>query len=152
MIDYICLSVSLFVIGYLVYQYAVNRKNSNKADKINAHYKDILDDKLTPLGFECRQTLNHPREIIFCYKQGTLELSLSYEPPFHSSRVYATSGRKITLQQHVDQLPSKIRNKSTVPEQEKSKLVDSFDFELELNDTTELKFIQTLDKWLVKNQ
>ena len=63
--------------------------------------------------------------------------------------------KKITAKEQNNQLPAEIRNKITFPnEQDKYKLVDARDFEIELLESEEAKaqFLRTLDKWLAENQ
>jgi len=154
MIDYVCPTIFLIVIGYLVYQHAVNRKKSDKAEKINADYKNILDSKLIPIGFERQQISNDAREKINSYSRDILAIILHFEPPFFSNQVYSRSGKKITLQEHINKMPAEIKNKTIfLQENDKNKLVDSADFVMELSDSEESKtnVIQTLDKWLAEN-
>lgn len=148
MIDYICPSIALIVFGYLVYQYIVNRKKINEAEKINADYKNILDSKLIPLGFERSQRYEDVREKEISYKRNTLEITLNSAL---FNEIYATSGKKITLE---ERMPPEIRKKTKFEnEQDKYRLVDALDFKIELSESEEVKtqFLRTLEKWLTEN-
>jgi hypothetical protein len=149
------MSVLLIVSGYLLYWLIRGTNKSNKANNINAEYKKILDDKLTPLDFECKQIADNPREKTISYKHGTLVVVLHFEPPFSFNQIRALSGKKITLQEHIDQMSPEIRKKATfLHESDKDKLVDTPDFSMELSESEDarIKFMQTLDNWLAENQ
>jgi len=155
MIDYICPSILLIVVGYFIYQYIIGRKATNKVEKIHSDYKDILDSKLIPLGFERQNEYADVREKEVSYKRNVLEITLHAEPPFSYNAIYAKSGKKITSEERNNQMPPEIRNKiKYMNEQDKYNLVDALDFKIELSEAEEVKtqFLKTLEKWLSENQ
>ena len=126
-----------------------------KSTGIYDHYKNILDGKLIPLGFERQPEIVEAREQEIAYKRNALKITLHSEPPFSSNAIYAISGKKITLEQHVNQLPPEIRNKAKfLHEADKYRLVDAVDFKIEISESedVEARFLQTLEKWLAENQ
>jgi len=154
-IDYICPSILFVVVGYFAYRYVVERKEVNKTVKIYTDYKNILESNLIPLGFERQKEYTDVREKEVSYNRNNLKITLRTEPPFSYNAIYAISGKKITAEQKVNQMPPEIRNKiKFLKEEDKQSLVDALDFEIELSESEVVKeqFLQTLDKWLSENQ
>lgn len=132
-----------------------NLFGKGKSEKIYANYKNILESKLLPLGFERQQEYVHPRENGISYKRNVLQIFLHNEPPFSYTVISAISGKKITSEERNNQFPPEIRNKiKYLNEQDKYKLVDATDFEIVLSESEEVKaqFLQTVEKWLTENQ
>jgi len=133
----------------------LSKLQKGKSEEIYADYKNILDSKLIPLGFERQQEYVHAREKGISYKRNVLQIFLHNEPPFSYNAISAISGKKITSEERNNQLPPEIRNKiKYLNEQDKYKLVDALDFEIVLSESEEVKaqFLRTLDKWLTENQ
>ena len=155
MAKYIAISILLIVVGYIVYLNIIANKRSKKSQEIYAYYKNILDSKLLPLGFKYQQEYEDVREKEISYKRNDLKIALCSAPPLYFNEIYATSGKKITLEERNNQLPAQIRDKlKFLNEQDKYGLVDATDFKIELLESEEAKekFLQTLDKWLAENQ
>jgi hypothetical protein len=132
-----------------------NLLGKGKSKDNYANYKNILDSKLIPLGFERQQEYEDVREKEISYKHNALKITLYSAPPLSFNEIYATSGKKITLEEKNNQMPPEIRNKTKyMNEQDKYKLVDALDFKIELSESEEAKahFLQTLEKWLTENQ
>lgn len=97
----------------------------------------------------------HVREKEIAYKRNLLEITLHTEPPVAYTAIYATSGKKITYEERVNQMPPEVRKKTKfINEQDKYTLVPALDFKIELSASEEVKveFLQTLDNWLIENQ
>jgi hypothetical protein len=132
-----------------------NLFGKGKSKGIYANYKNILDSKLIPLGFERQQEYADVREKEISYKRKVLKITLHSEPPFSYNAIYAISGKKITSEERDNQMPPEIRNKiKYLNEQDKYNLVDALDFKIELSESEEAKaqFLETLEKWLTENQ
>jgi FtsZ-interacting cell division protein ZipA len=132
-----------------------NLFGKGKSKGIYANYKNILDSKLIPLGFERQNEYADMREKEISYKRNALKITLHSEPPFSYNAIHAISGKKITLEEHVNQMPPEIRNKTKyMNEQDKYKLVDALDFKIEVSESEEVEaqFLQILEKWLTENQ
>lgn len=126
-----------------------------KSNEIYANYKNMLDSKLIPLGFERQQEYEDAREKEISYTHKALKITLYTAPPLSFNEVYATSGKKITLEEQDNKLPPEIRNKiKYMNEQDKYKLVDDLDFKIKLTESEDTKalFLQTLERWLAENQ
>ena len=63
--------------------------------EIYANYKNILDSKLIPLGFERQQEYEDVREKEISYKHNALKITLYSAPPLSFNEKYATSGKKL---------------------------------------------------------
>jgi hypothetical protein len=130
-------------------------ETKGNSERIYDDYKNILDSKLIPLGFERQQEFVHVREKEIAYKRNLLEVTLHAEPPVAHTAIYATSGKKITFEEQVNQMPPEIRKKIKFSsEQDKYTLVPALDFKIELSASAEVKeeFLQILDQWLIENQ
>jgi hypothetical protein len=130
-------------------------ETKGNSEQIYDDYKNILDSKLIPLGFERQQEFVHVREKEIAYKRNLLEITLHTEPPVAYTAIYATSGKKITYEEQVNQMPPEVRKKKKfINEQDKYTLVPALDFKIELSASQEAKveFLQTLDNWLIENQ
>ena len=151
--EYVCPSILLIVAGYLIYQFITARMKSKQNKKIIADYKSILDNKLAPLGFERHQDYEDAREKVTSYKRNNLEITLYFGPPAFLPEVYATSGKKTTLEERIKQMSP--RNKIKFGnEQNKHQLVDALDFNIEVSEDEEAKtrLLESLDIWLSENQ
>lgn len=154
MIEYILKFILLVVVGYWIYWFLIGHKKPNGADKVRADYKNILDSKLIPLGFEYRQMANGGKENVVSYTRDYLEVILHYEPVFNYNRVEAKSGKTVTLQEHINRLPPDMKNMIMDSQGfDGTQLVTGTDFSLELSDSENAKrnFIENLDTWLVEN-
>lgn len=151
--EYICPSILLIIVGILTYQFIVVTLRSKRNKKIFDDYKNILDGKLIPLNFECHQEYEDTRERTVSYRRNELEVTLYFGPPSFVNEVYATSGNMTTLEERIDQMSLKNKNKFG-NEQNKYRLVDALDFRVELLEDDEVKaqLLQALDKWLKENQ
>jgi hypothetical protein len=132
-----------------------NLFGKGKSTGIYAKYKNILDSRLIPIGFERQQEYADAREKEISYERNLLKITLHSEPPFSYNAISAISGKKITLEEHVNQMPPEIRNKAKyMNEQDKYKLVDALDFKIEISESEEVEaqFLQMLEKWLTENQ
>jgi len=151
--EYICPSILLIIVGILTYQFIVVTLRSKRNKKNFDDYKNILDGKLIPLNFECHQEYEDTRERTVSYRRNELEVTLYFGPPSFVNEVYATSGNMTTLEERIDQMSLKNKNKFG-NEQNKYRLVDALDFRVELLEDDEVKaqLLQALDKWLKENQ
>ena len=86
-------SLILFIaVGFWFFRYAINKPTGNET---YFKFKAILDNKLIPLGFHHSEN-NNPREITTTYDRDFIEIALSFEPPFRSSRIYIRKGAGLT--------------------------------------------------------
>jgi hypothetical protein len=132
-----------------------NLFGKGKSKGIFVKYKNILDSKLIPLGFERQQEYEDVREKEISYRHDALKITLYSAPPLSFNEIYATSGKKITLEEKNNLMPPEIRDKTKyMNEQDKHKLVDALDFKIEISESEEVEtqFLQTLEKWLTENQ
>lgn len=152
MTEYVCPTILLIIAGYIGYQFIAARIISKKNKKIHLDYKSFLDNKLTPLGFEHHQDYEDAREKVTSYKRDNLEVTLYFGPPSQTHLVYATSGKKTTLEERIKQMSPKKEIKFG-NEQNKHQLVDALDFRIEVSKNEEVKaqILETLDNWLLEN-
>lgn len=132
-----------------------NLFGKGRSKGIYANYKNILDGKLIPLGFERQQEHEDMREKDVSYKKNSLIVTLYSAPGLDSNQIQARSGKKITAEERDNQMLPEMRNKiKYVNEQDKYRLVDALDFKIELSESEDAKaqFLETLDKWLTENQ
>ena len=150
--EYICPSILLIFVGVMTYQFIVVTLRSKKNKKIYEDYKNILDDKLIPLNFKYDQEYEDTRERTVSYRRNQLEVTLYFGPPSFVNEIYATSGKITTLEERINQMSPKNKNKFG-NEQNKYRLVDALDFRVELSEAEDVKarLLQVLDKWLTEN-
>lgn len=143
----------LIFVGVITYQYIVVTLRTKKNKKIFNDYKKILGDKLIPLNFEHYQEYEDAREKTVSYKKKHLEVTLYFGPPSFVNEIYATSGKRTTLEERINQMSLKNKNKFG-NEQNKYRLVDALDFRVELSEADEVKaqLQQALNKWLTENK
>jgi hypothetical protein len=155
MVDYIWPFLLLIVVGYLVFQFLILGKKTNKTREIGAMYELILDRKLIPLGFERQPEDEDMREKEVSYKRNALIVTLYSAPGLFANEIQARSGKKITLEERNNQMPPAVRNKVRyLNEQDKYQLVEALDFRIELSESEEVQaqLLETLEKWLAENQ
>ena len=150
--EYVCPSILLLIAGFVIYQFVTARVKSKKNKRIIADYKGILDNKLTPIGFERHQDYEDSREKVTSFKRNNLEVTLYFGPPSFIAEIYATSGKKTTLEERIKQMSPNNKVKFG-NEQNKHQLVDALDFRVVASENEDVKAqsLETLDKWLVEN-
>ena len=81
-----------------------NLFGKGKSEEIYTDYKNILDSKLIPLGFERQQENEDMREKEISYTRNSLIITVFSAPGLSSTQIWARSGRKITLEERNNQM------------------------------------------------